>query len=63
MQWALLLMQNFRCSIRKAGQIIWIVLTRVSDTFLAGQKWSRVYRQFKGREASHNYVKMFEVFI
>ena len=36
---------------------------RVSDIFFAGQKWSRVYRQFKGREASHNYVKIFDVFI
>ena len=26
MQWALLLMQNYCCSMRKAGQIIWIFL-------------------------------------
>ena len=24
--------------------------------------WSRVYRQFKGKEASHNNVKIFDVF-
>ena len=59
MQWALLLMQNSCCTMRKAGHLIWIFLTRVSDIFFAGQKWSRVYKQFKGRDASHNYVKIF----
>ena len=49
--WALLLMQNSCCSMRKAGQIIWIFPTRVSYIFFAGQKWSRVYSQFKGRES------------
>ena len=48
---------------RKAGQIIWIFLTRVSDIFFAGQNWSRVYRQFKGREVLRNYVKILDVFI
>ena len=59
MQWALLLIQNSCCSMRKEGQIIWLFLTRVYDIFFVGQNWSRVYRQFKSREASHNYVNNF----
>ena len=60
MQWSLSLMQNSFCSMRKVGQIIWIFLTRISDVFFAGQKWSRVYSQFKDIEASHklNYAKI-----
>ena len=33
----LLLMQNSRCSMRKASQVIWISLPRVSDIFFAGK--------------------------